>query len=86
MTSRRNGSVRLFTGRPERSRRFETMRTIGIEVTFLRRILFAVAVLASVALCMASAWCEPRHVSLSAAWQPEQTWPPTNFAGSSASA
>jgi hypothetical protein len=41
---------------------------------------------ASVAFCMASAWYEPRQLSVSAAWQPEQTWPPMNFAGSSASA
>src|SRR6266850_191427 len=39
----------------------------------------------SVAFCMASAWCELRQRSVSALWHPEQTWPPTNFAGSSAS-
>jgi hypothetical protein len=34
MTNRHHGSGRLCTGRLESSQRFETMRTIGIEVTF----------------------------------------------------
>src|SRR5208283_2162427 len=39
---------------------------------------------ASVAFCIASAWCEPFQRSASPVWQSAQIWPPTKLAGSSA--